>query len=330
MRRRTVVLGGAASAMLAAVPVRAQQPGRTYKIGILMPASGLGAAAHISAAREQLASHGFVDGRNLSIEVRHPSAFGPSAGAAAARELLALKPDAILTLGTALTRAALAAAKTPVPIIFTWVGDPLAYGLVKDLGRPGANVTGVTNRFFDLFVKRLELARELLPSANRVAMIAGFFDSVLRRGMDLAHPVADRLGFNLVEVEAGGGWGGVIKRSIDAGAQIALVLTPFAAFGMGLTGEDVVRQTIAHRYPVILADVEAVEGGGLMSYATRFDDEVRRAADLLARVLRGAKPGELAVDQASRFELAINLKTSRAIGLKMPQSLLIRADRVIQ
>jgi putative ABC transport system substrate-binding protein len=329
MRRRTVVLGAAAGAMLAAARARAQQHGRIYHVVVFMPPSGMAGRAYVDAAREQLARHGFIDGRNLKLAIRHPSGFGPGPAQATAREFLAAKPDAVFSLGSGPTSAVLAVGGS-TPVVFAWVGDPLGQGFVKDLGRPAGNVTGVTNRFLDLSVKRLEVARELLPSARRLALIAGYFDDVLRRAVELMLPAAQRLELELVRIEAKGGWGGVIRDAIDAGAQAAIVLTPFAAFGMQLTEEDVVRQSLERRFPVIVSDVEGVETGGLISYATRFTEEVRRGGDLLARVLRGEKPGDLAIDQAARFELAINLKTARAIGLKVPRSLLARADRVIE
>lgn len=329
MRRRSVVLAGAASAMLAAAPARAQLPGRSYRVGLLPPLSGLGARPYVAALREELAKHGFIEGRNLDIDVQHQTGFGAVPAMAAARDLLALKPDVLLTLGTSLTRAAATATDT-VPIVFAWLADPLAFGIVKDLARPGGNVTGVTDRNFELTIKRLELVRELLPSAKRVAMVAGYFDAVLESMMKFAHDAAEKLGFHLVRFEAGTSWAHVPQTAIDAGAQAALVMTPFAYFGLRHAEEEVVRLSIERRFPIVFANVETVATGGLMSYATRLDDNLRRAANLVARVLRGDRPGDLSVDQAAHFELAINLKTARAVGLKIPQSLLARADRVIE
>lgn len=329
MRRRTIVFGGAASAMLAAVGVRAQERGRAYRIAMLMPPSGPAATPYIAAAREQLAKAGFVEGRNLVIDVRYPTGYGQGGATPAAREALALKPDAILAFGTAYTHAAVGAAGN-VPVIFTWVADPLGPGFVKDLARPGGNVTGVVNRYFELGAKRLELLRELLPSAKRVAFVAGFFDAFAERALQQAQGAAKQLDFELVRVESGGAWTGVIDSSIQRGAQAAMIIVPFGPFGMKLSLEEVVRKSVEHRFPVIFADVDAVEGGGLLAYANRFVEEVRRAAAMVGRVLRGENPSEMAVDQSARFELAINLKTAGAIGLKIPQSLLLRADRVIE
>ena len=328
MRRRTVVLGGAASAMLAAVPVRAQQPRRTYRVGILSPLAGLAAGPYLTAFREQMAKHGLVEGRNLSIDVRSPE-LGHVHGVAAAKELLALKPDALLPCGTALTKAAQSAAAS-VPIVFTWVADPVFSGIVKDLSRPGGNTTGVTNRNFEMAGKRLEILRELLPSARRVAMVYGVYDSLLEVTLGFAQTAARTLKLELVRVETGVAWQTAIRSVRQARADAMVLLTPFAFFGMRLTMEGFVRDAAEQRIPAIYPEIETVEAGGLISYASNLADDMRRGADRLVRVLRGEHPGDLAVDQASRFELAINLKTSRAIGLKIPQSLLIRADRVIE
>ncbi len=327
MRRRALLIGGAASAALAATGGLAQQP-RSYRVGILTPLSGMAASQHLSALREQLAKQGFVEGRNLGFEIRHPQ-FGPQYAKEAAGELAALKVDAILAFGTTMASAALGAARS-TPIVFTWVADPVGAGLVKDLSRSGGNVTGVTNRGFEIAAKRLELLRETLPKAKRVAAVAGYFDSVLETAMHFAQRAADGLGFDLVRITAGAAWERVVDASIEARADALLVLTPFEFFGMRSTAEHVVRSTIERRVPAVFSERETVEIGGLMSYATSLVDDTRRGADLLARVLKGEKPGNLPVDQASRFEFAVNLKTARAIGLAIPQSLLLRADRIIE
>lgn len=329
MRRRTIVLGAAAGAVLAAAGARAQQPGRKYRVGMLMLAGGEAGRSYVAAAYEQLAKHGFIKGRNVEIDVRVASGFGPGPALAAAREVVAAKPDAVISFGTALTEGAIKAADG-IPVIFFWVADPLGSGFVKDLAKPGGTVTGVSNRYFELTVKRLELTRELLPSAKRVAMVAAFFDSFVNRTMQAAQPAAEHLGLDLVRVPSDGRWGGVIESSQKAGAQAALMLVPFIPFNAHLSLEEVVGRSIERRFPVVFPEVEAVDAGALLSYSNRFTNEVRRGVDMVVHVLRGEAPASLAVDQSARFELAINNKTARAIGVKVPQSLLVRADRVIE
>lgn len=248
------------------------------------------------------------------------------------REMVAAKPDAIFTCKVGPTEAAQAATKS-VPIVFVWVDDPVATGLVKSYARPGGNVTGVTNRFGELLVKRLELARELVPRAKRVAIVGGTLDMQGKAFEAIApalRKAAAHLGVELLEIPARGiGIGDdAIARAKKAGAE---VLLPFAVFSDQLVaGEQVVQFANHLRIPTIFADAEMAERGGLISYGTSLVDDVRRGADQLARVLKGAKPAELPVDQAARFELVVNLKTAKDIGIKIPQSVLVRADRVIE
>lgn len=327
MRRRVFLTGFGALSCGAFAAALAEQSPRSYRLGVLSPSSGLSAGKYMSALREQLASHGFVEGRNLGMEIRF-SALGSQASLAAARELVALQPDALLACTTALALGAVTATSS-VPIVFAWVGDPLASGIVKDLGRPGSNVTGISNRNFELMAKRLELLRELLPSSKRVAVIFGFRDAGVEKALAAAQHAAASLGLELLPVETGPDMLGGFK-AVRAASDAVVVLTPFAMFGMHLTAAEIVRHAIEHRFPAIFLDAETVEAGGLMSYATNLSQDIRSAADLLARVLRGEKPEKLPVNQASKFELAVNLKTARAMGLTIPQSILVRADKVIE
>ena len=328
MRRRTVVLGGAASAMLAASGARAQQMARIYRVGVLSPLSALTAGPYMSVFREELAKQGFVEGRNLAIESRSPLP-GSQSALQAARELVALKPDALFASTTMLSQAAQTATDS-LPVVFAWVGDPVHSGVVKNFAKPGGNVTGVSNRYFELVAKRLEILRELLPGANRVTMMAAVMDGTGEEAMKFAQKAAEALGFQLVVTVAGVDWRSAIERAAKEGAQAVSLLFPFFAYGMRFTATEFVRSVAARRIPAIFHDSETVEIGGLISYGTNLASDVRRAAVLLARVLRGEKPGDLAIEQASRFELAVNLRAAHAIGLRIPPSLLTRADRVIE
>lgn len=328
MKRRTVLLAGTASAALTAARAFSQQLQGEYRVGVLLPMPGEVGERYLSAVRERLASHGFVDGRNLHIDARFVP-YGSRPNLDAARELLTLKPQAIF-VGSTLVAQAAQAATTSVPIIFTWVSDPVVSRLVSGYAKPGANITGVSIRFFELAAKRVELARELLPSAKRVAIASGVFDSVLEAAMTFAHRAAERLGLELVRIAVGTDWAKGMQAIVKAGCDAAVVVEPFGVLGMRARAEEVARHAVAQRVPAIFSETESVEVGALMSYATNLADDLRRGADLLARVLRGDKPSELPVDQASRFELALNLKTARSLGLTIPQSLLVRADRVIE
>lgn len=217
-----------------------------------------------------------------------------------------------------------------VPIVFTWVADPVKSKIVADFAKPGGNATGVTNRFLDLTAKRIELARELVPSMKRVAVLAGVFDVSLVAAMEVAERAAEQLGIVLTRVEAGLEWKRALHRAVTEGADAVVITTPFSMFGMRFAAEDVVRESIEKRITTVFSDIETVPAGGLIGYASSLAGDMRRGADVLARVLRGEPPANIPVDQATRFELALNLKTARAIGLQVPQSLLVRADRVIE
>jgi putative ABC transport system substrate-binding protein len=315
-----------AGAILAAAGALAQT-GRSYRIGALFPFPET-TDRYLPVLRERLAAIGFAEGRNLSIAARD-ALTNPDAG----QELVGFKPDAIFAATYAAAQVALAATKS-VPIVFSAVADPVALGLVKDYARPGGNVTGVSNRDLELAVKRLELIRELLPSARRIAVAAahvfGHFEQSFLR---LAEGPAKQLGFELLQAEAtgeGGSWSYTLDAAAASGAQAVLILTPFSLVSRPFVVDEAVRAVAKRRLPAVFADAGAVEIGGLLSYATDPLDDMRRGADLLGRILRGEKPGDLPVDQAARFQLSMNLKTARTLGLKIPQSVLVRADRVIE
>lgn len=309
----------------------AQQPGRTYRIGVLLSGPELAMRRYLDALRERLAQHGFVEGRNLRITsgVAYDS---PSESFEAARTLLATAPDALFTFGATQTQAA-QRLKSSTPIVFTFVGDPVAYGLVKEFRRPGGNTTGASMQELEIALKRLELLREVLPRAKRVGLVGHLLKSShVFAYLAIFRAAAAKLGFELLE-EPGVESRGIVpamERAAGRGAEAFYIFQTLAIAGFRFGGEDVIKFANQRRIPAIFQESELVEMGGLLSYGPRLVDEVRRSADLLVRVLKGAKVGELAVDQTSRFELAVNLKTARAIGLTSLQSVMLRADRVIE
>jgi putative ABC transport system substrate-binding protein len=290
-------------------------------------------ARYHAAALERLAQHGFFAGRNLVLEMR-PTTYSRLYDIEQVRALLANKPDAFLTYGTFITRIA-QELTAETPIVFTFVGDAVAYGVVQSEGRPGGDVTGVSMSALEVNRKRLELLRELLPRARRIAVVAVFGgrDIVFDANQPALRASAARLGLDLIEEIAWttpGGFVPAIDRAARRGAEGLLVLLSQAGMGFGYGGQDLVQATIAHRLPTIFVEAEVVEMGGLISYGVNLEDEARRAADLVAKVLGGTRPGDLSVNQATRFELAVNLNTARAIGVEIPRSILLRADRVIE
>lgn len=316
---------GAAGALLAAPLVRAQTPGPKYRIGVLL-SGGPGMDRYFVALREQLAKHGFVNGGNLHIDARG-SAGTFHEDRDTVREMIAAKADAIFTAATSATLAAVAATKS-VPVVFTWVGDPVISGIAKSYAKPGGNATGVSTRFQELAVKRLELARELLPGLKHVAVVGDERVPIIATLSPVLRETATKLGVVVIEASvAMRSWDAAVDEAIKSGAE---AVVPLAWFGDSpLAGELLVSHVNRRRIPTIFADAEMVERGGLISWGTNMAEDVRRGVDMLARVLKGAKPAELPVDQASRFELVVNVKTAKAIGLTVPQSVLLRAERVI-
>jgi len=323
MRRRDLLVAGAAALGLAHAHVLAQQKAREYRVGVLLPMAGLAAQPYLAAVRGRLLAHGFVEGRNLQLEIRYSSA------SMEARELAELRLDAVFALTTVLATAIHAAARD-VPLLFAWAADPVQAGLAHSYARPGGTATGVANRYNELAAKRVELARELLPSARRLAVAAGTFDAGIRAAFPHAEEAAARAQMKLLPVEAGLMWTRSLDKALAEGADAILVLTPFAVFGLRWLAEEVVGFSIERRVPILFSDAESVQLGGLLSYGNNPLAEVEQAADLLARVLKGEKPADLPVQLAARFELAVNLKTAKVLGLDIPRSILLRADRVIE
>lgn len=322
-RRRFLV---AACVALASPRVDAQRAAREYRVGALL-ASGPGMERYRDALRERLASHGFVEGKNLHIDARGSAQFGDDRDYV--RAMVAAKADAIFTVSSHATAAAMDASKS-VPIVFVWVPDPLVSGIVQSYARPGRNATGVSSRFGELLHKRLELVRELLPKAKRVAVFGQTYtDEYAAIGPELRKTAA-RLQIELLELVTADrtGWDSSLDRAIKLGAE---ALVPFSSFADSpVTGGVIVEISNRSRIPVVFADAESVDRGGLISWGTNLVDDVRRGADMLARVLNGARPTDLPVDQAARFELVVNLKSAKALGLTIPHNVLLRADRVIE
>ncbi len=325
VRRREYLFTASALVATLLVPpldVHAQQAGRIYRVGVLFAGGSDTMKPHRDVVREQLAGLGFVEGRNLQMtwrggnEVRH-------ADREIAGELVAASPDAILTFSAPMTLAVQWATKS-VPIVFTHVSDPIADGIVKDYARPGGNTTGVSTHHRELLGKRFELLRELLPKAKRVALLAPY--SVAGPSYFASESTVEeastRLNFDVVVVSH--------SRLFEIEETRSEAMVVYAVLGQRLTVESLIEMAAGLRIPAIFPDAESVQLGGLASYGTDSLEDTRLGAELLARVLNGAKPGDQAVQQNSRFVLAINIKTAKALGITMPQSILLRADRVIE
>jgi putative tryptophan/tyrosine transport system substrate-binding protein len=325
MRRRELItlLGGAATWP---VVVRAQQSGRPPIIGVLGGATASAESPRIVAFVRRLRDLGWIEGRSVTIEYRW--AEGRSAQLAEiAAEFIRLKADVILATGTAPALAA-KQATTVIPVVFAFAGDPLGAGLVASLTRPGGNVTGLSNQGTDSTGKRIELLRELVPHLRRLAVLGNADYPAAKLEMSEVLAAARTLGLDVVPFEVR------VSKEI-APAFEALKSKADALFLVGdplMTSNRVRINTLAlaARLPTIYVQREYVDAGGLISYGANFPDLFRRAAEIADKILRGAKPADIPVEQPTKFELVINLTTATALGLEVPTTLLARADEVIE
>jgi ABC-type uncharacterized transport system substrate-binding protein len=328
MRRREFItaLGGAAAWPLAA---GAQQPERVRRIGLLMPlaADDPEGQLRLGAFQQGLQQFGWTDGHNVRIEYRR------SGGNAAdtrkyAAELVALAPDVILSSGTEAV-AALQQATRTIPIVFTIVVDPVGAGLVDSLARPGGNATGFITFEFGISGKWLELLRQIVPAVKRVAVIRDPAVSVGVGQFGAIQSVAPSVGVEVTPVNVRDA--GDIERDVAAFARVpngGLIVTGSA---LAVVHRNLIIMLAArHKLPAVYSNRFYVTGGGLISYGPDLVDQFRRAAVYVDRILRGEKPADLPVQAPTKYELVINLKTAKALGLDVPQSLLARADEVIE
>jgi putative tryptophan/tyrosine transport system substrate-binding protein len=323
MRRRefiTLLSGGAAWPLAA----RAQQAG--------MPVIGwLGATPSIEGQRvaafvQRLRELAWIDGRNVAIEYRWAEGRNERYAENVA-ELVRLKVDVIVTVATPATLAAKQSTAV-TPIVFAGVSDPVGTGLVASLARPGGNITGLANQVSDTAGKKLEILRELIPGLHRLAIMAhvGNPASVLEMGE--AQAAARKLGLEVTTSE--------IRRAEDIAPAFetlreradALYVGPDPLMNTNRTRINIL--AVGARLPTMHGLREYVEAGGLMAYGANVPDQFRRVADIVDKILRGAKPADIPVEQPTKFDLIINLTTAKALGLTIPEPFLLRADEVIE
>jgi putative ABC transport system substrate-binding protein len=293
------------------------------KVGVLTPAERQWEGA---AFRDALRSLGYVEGSNISIDVRSANGQFERLPALAA-ELIHSGVDAILAVNTPGARAAIEATKT-IPIVMTAIGDPVGLGLVTNLARPGGNVTGLSNMSGDLAGKRLELLKEAVPAARRIAVMMHPDEPIVPIQLKDITATAGRLKIDLeiIALRHPHELEGAFQKALQWRAQGLLRLAGQAT----VIGPPTAEWALKHRMPAMLLLRQDVEAGALMSYFTDHQAMFRRAAIYVDKILKGTKPGELPIEQPSRFEFFVNLKTAKQIGLTMPPNLLARADRVIR
>jgi putative ABC transport system substrate-binding protein len=327
MDRRTFI-GAVAGALLGSpLAIEAQQMAKIPRIGFLSAAPLSSITTRTEAFRRGLRDLGYVEGRSIVLEWRSADDTWSRLPALAA-ELVSLNLVVIVTADGPAILAAQKATRS-IPIVMGQSPDPVAMGVVASLAHPGANVTGLTTLSIDLLGKQVELLKQTVPKLSRLAVLSNPANPM--RGVELKHAeiTAQALGIQVQSVEVGdpAQFGNAFAAMTRERAD-AFVVLPDAMF---LTQRTQIAEIAAKsRLPAIYGIPEHVEAGGLMGYAASRTDLFRRAAGYVDRILKGANPGDLPVEQPTKFELVINLKTAKALGLTIPQSVLVRADELIQ
>jgi len=326
-RRVLVLLGGAALGW--PLVARAQQTEHVRRLGFLLPyiQSDPQAQARVSAFTASLQERGWTDGRNVRFEFRYTEG-QPNRLPALAVDLVQRNVDVIVTAGTEATDAARKTTKA-IPIVMAAVGDPIAAGFIASLARPGGNITGASLLATELTAKRLQLLKEVLPALTRLAVLWSAANASVIQKLKQIQAAAPQFGVQLHAFELR------VPDDLDQGFESAVQLRAQAL----MTTEDAIQITYRarvaelgkrHRMPVASEFGEFAQAGTLMSFGPSILDQFRYAASYVDKLFKGARPSDLPVEQATRFELIVNLKTAKGLGLTIPPSVLTRADEVIQ
>jgi ABC-type uncharacterized transport system substrate-binding protein len=328
MRRRDFVamLGGAAATLPLAAQAQQTEPRR---IGILMnrPPDAADGQARLAAIRQRLQELGWREGQNLLIEIRW-GAEDPGLERKGAAELVALAPDVVLAGGSLSLLATLGASRT-VPVVFAGMADPVGLGVVASLAHPGGNATGFLAFEYSFVGKLLEVLREIAPGVTRAAILRDPLSPQGIANFAVIQSTAASIGVQVSPVDMRDP--GEIERAVAAFARSAgggLVVTPS---GLATMHSGVILKLAAqYKLPAVYGYRDLVVGGGLISYGPDWLDQYRHAAEYVDRILRGEKPGDLPVQAPTKYELVVNLKTAKTLGLTVPNSLLVRADEIVE
>jgi putative ABC transport system substrate-binding protein len=323
-REFITLLGGAAAALPGAV--RAQEAAKAPRIGFLVFGTASVWAPRLEALRRGLRDLGYVEGMNIVIEFRGAETIDQLGKIAA--ELVRMNVDVIFAPSSTEVEPARQATKT-IPIVFATHADPVGLGDVASLARPGGNATGLTVLLTDLVAKELEILKEAVPHATRIGVLFSPTAPSHRPALQAIESAGQKLGVQLHTAP--------MRTGEDLDAAFAMMarerVDGYLAVSSSFLTSHRARLTelaLKHRLPGMFGNKESVEAGGLMSYSADFNDMIRRAATYIDKILKGAKPADLPVEQASKYYLVINLKTAKAIGLAIPESFLLRADEVIE
>jgi putative ABC transport system substrate-binding protein len=327
MKRRDFI---AAIAALLVSPRRSLAQGTRRRLGFLAVGDTSGQALNQAelALLDGLRNHGWIEGKNVTIEYRFSQP--PDRLPASVADLIALSPDVLIAAAPQAT-VALKSATATIPIVFVAVADPVVLGLVQSLSRPGGNITGLTTMVPDDFVaKRLEILRELVPAASKIALLANP-DNPLHRlsNAEFISRTAQRLGVALLTVEA------TTAEELDVAFASATAQHADAILDLGdaltfVQAPRIVALAAKYHLPASYLYRKCADGGGLVAYGPDYADLFRRAGGYVDKILKGTKPSDLPAEQPTKFELVINMKTAKALGLTVPPSLLVRADQVIE
>jgi len=326
MRRREFVALLGSTALAWPIPARAQQGGKLATIGLLGSGTAAAQSQWTAAFVQRLRELGWTEGRNVTIEYRWAEGRSERFAEFAA-EFVRLKVDVILTHNTPPVIAAKQATSV-IPIVFATAADPVDTGLVASLARPGGNVTGLSSQTTDLASKRIELLREVVPGLRQLAFLSQPDNPYVVFDMRQAEAAARALGLETASLE--------IRRAEDIGpafeglkgrAEALYILPDPLLFTHRLRINTL---ALGARLPTIHSLREYVEASGLMSYGPNWSDQWRRAADYVDKILRGAKPADLPIEQPTKFDLVVNLTTAKVLGLTIPESFLLRADELIE
>jgi putative ABC transport system substrate-binding protein len=325
MRRREFIILLSSASTILPLMVRAQQLNKTPTIGFLGSTSQSAATPWAAAFQRRLRELGWDEGRNVAIEYRWGEGLGDRFAEIAA-EFVRLKVDVIVTAGGAVPAAK--RETSVIPIVFAVASDPVGGGLVDSLAHPGGNVTGLSLQLGDTSSKRLEFLREILPRVRRLAVLAnaGYRASVLE--MQEVQTLSQGLGLEVIRLE--------VRRMEDIAPSMEVVKgqadAVYVAADPLLTNNRIHIGALAlqAKLPTVNGAREYVEAGGLISYGASYSDLYRRAAEFVDKILRGEKPSNIPIEQPTKFELVVNLNTARALGLRIPEAFLLRADEVIE
>jgi len=327
MKKKITILALCALLLALSVPAKAQQPKKVPRIGFLAATKPAAVAARVEAFRQGLRELGYVEEKNIIVDYRYGEGKADRLPALAA-DLVRVKVDVIVSAGPAVTRPASEATKT-IPIVMAQDGDPVASGFVASLARPGGNITGLATLAPELSGKQLELLKEIVPKLSRVAVIGSSIEpnnAQILKETELAAG-AFKVKLQYLDVPSSND----IEMAFQAAAKgraDGVVLLGSVVFNAHR--KQIVELAVKHRLPATYTRPEFVEEGGLMTYGPSINDLFRRAATYVDKILKGAKPADLPVEQPKKFEFIINLKTAKQIGLTISPNVLARADRVIR